>query len=168
MNWYILFSITKKPDKLLRWFNAKEEVNAFIPKIEYYRRDISGLATKPLFPNYIFVQSTLNQKDFDLILIELIKEKNQIIKQLKYQDVSALRKEEIHMLEKLLNKDFILEMSYANLDSMNKAIVYEGPLRYFEKNIIKVDKHNQVAYLNIRFLDKLMQAGLVIKAKYEI
>lgn len=168
MNWYILFSLTQKSEKLVKQLNTKKDIYAFIPQMEYYRRDIKDNALKPLFPGYVFVKSKLNQNDFDLLLMNMNEEKDGLIKQLKYRDTNALREDEIVLLKKLLDDQYILRMSQANLDNHKKAVIYTGPLRHFEKNIIKVDKHNKMAYLDIKFLDRYIQAGLSIKAKYEI
>lgn len=168
MNWYILYGLTQKIDTLSTQLNKDKRIYAFIPQLEYFRRDKKVIALKPMFPGYIFVKTSLNQEDFDLLISENKVSKNGLIKQLKYKGTSALRKEEIALLGKLLDDDKILRMSYANLDSQKKAKVYKGPLCYFENNIVKVDKHNQLAYLNIQFMNRNIQAGLVIKARYEI
>lgn len=168
MRYYILFSLSHKVDRLVKQLNKKKDIKAFVPMLEYYRRDINDYALKPLFPGYIFVKSNLNQEEFDLLLMNMKEEKNGLIKQLKYEDVNALRKEEITLLDKLLDDNFVLRMSLASLDDNKRVVVYHGPLKYFEKNIVKVDKHNRLAYLDIKFLDRYVQAGLYVKAKYEL
>lgn len=168
MKWYIIFSLTQKSEKLVGQLNRKKNICAFIPQLEYYRRDISGYALKPLFPGYVFVKSELDQEDFDLLLMNMSEGKDGFIKQLKYENVSALREEEIVLLNRLLDDQYILRMSQAYLDVDKRAVVYHGPLKHFEQNIIKIDKHNQIAYLDIQFLNRYVQSGLIIQAKYEV
>ena len=40
-NWYVLFALVAKENKLCSVLRRKG-LDAFIPKIEYYRRDIKG------------------------------------------------------------------------------------------------------------------------------
>ena len=162
-NWYVLFVLVAKSDKLCPLLN-KKGINAFIPQIEYYRRDIKGNALKPLFPGYIFVKSEMDQSDFDNFLYKLGEQKDGLIKQLKEDGVSALRDEEIEMFNKLLNDEGILEMSQAFIED-KRAKVIEGPLIYYQNHIVKVDKHNKLAYLDIEFMNRQILVGLNIKCK---
>lgn len=162
MNCYILYCQSLKVDKLINTFNKKKGLFAFIPQYEYYRRDIKGYSIKPLFPGYIFIRTEKNQRDFDFLLCEMYEERDGLIRQLKYDNTSALNKDEIEMFHKLLDEDGVLRMSQAYLVD-NKAVVYEGPLNHFEKNIYKVDKHNQLAYLDISFMKRNIIAGLCFK-----
>lgn len=162
-NWYVLFVLVAKSDKLCSLLN-KKGINAFIPQMEYYRRDIKGNALKPLFPGYIFVKSEMDQSDFDNFLYKLGEQKDGLIKQLKEDGVSALRDEEIEMFNKLLNTEGILEMSQAFIED-KRAKVIEGPLIYYQNHIVKVDKHNKLAYLDIEFMNRQILVGLNIKCK---
>ena len=156
-NWYVLFVLVAKSDKLCSLLN-KKGINAFIPQMEYYRRDIKGNALKPLFPGYIFVKSEMDQSDFDNFLYKLGEQKDGLIKQLKEDGVSALRDEEIEMFNKLLNTEGILEMSQAFIED-KRAKVIEGPLIYYQNHIVKVDKHNKLAYLDIEFMNRQILVG---------
>ena len=50
-----------------------------------------------MFNGYIFVKSTMNQLEFNSLLMKMSKEKDGLLKQLVYPDTSALKKEEIEM-----------------------------------------------------------------------
>lgn len=162
-NWYVLFALVAKENKLCSVLRRKG-LDAFIPKIEYYRRDIKGNTLKMLFPGYIFVRSEMKQSDFDNLLYELGEQRDGLIKQLKDDGVTALRDEEIEMFNKLLNSEGILEMSQAFIED-KKAIVTDGPLVYYQDHIVKVDKHNKLAYLDIEFMNRQILVGLNIKSK---
>ncbi|WP_041140166.1 transcription termination/antitermination NusG family protein [Beduini massiliensis] len=164
MNWYILYVLSNKLQKLLKSLNDQKELHAFIPLIEYYRRDTKGYALKPLFPNYIFIKTGLNQIQFDILLTSMKEDKNGLIKQLKYKDAPALSQEEICMFERLLDSSNVLKMSQAYL-IQDKAIITGGPLKNFENDIIKIDKHNQLAFLKLKFMNRYIQAGLNITSK---
>lgn len=162
-NWYVLFALVAKENKLCS-VRRRKGLDAFIPKIEYYRRDIKGNTLKMLFPGYIFVRSEMKQSDFDNLLYELGEQRDGLIKQLKDDGVTALRDEEIEMFNKLLNSEGILEMSQAFIED-NKAKVIYGPLIHYQDHIVKIDKHNRIAVLDIEFLKRHILAGLEIKSK---
>lgn len=162
-NWYVLFVLVAKEKKLCSVL-TKKGLNAFIPQMEYYRRDIKGTAFKSLFPGYIFIRSEMKQCEFDDFLYRLEDQRDGLIKQLKEDGVSALRKEEIVMFKKLLNEKGILEMSQAFIED-NKAKVIYGPLIHYQDHIVKIDKHNRIAVLDIEFLNRHILAGLEIKSK---
>lgn len=164
MNWYVLFVLSNRSNQLIKNLNKKDSIEAFIPQYQYYRRVTKDYDIKPMFTNYIFVKTLMNQTEFNTFLMNLDNEKDGLIKQLVYLDTSALKKEEIEMFNYLLDESYVVKMSQAFLQD-GKAKVYQGPLKYFEENIIKVDKYNQVAYLNLSFMNRKIKAGLKITSK---
>ena len=94
----------------------------------------------------------------------MAEEKNGVIGQLVNNETSALRKEEIRMFELLLDACHVVRMSQAYLQD-GKAVIIEGPLKSFENNIVKVDRHNQYAYLDLSFMDRRIKVGLYITCK---
>ena len=95
MNWYVLYVLSYKKEQLIKYLNRYEDVEAFVPKYEYYRRVTKDYEIKPMFNGYIFVKSTMNQLEFNSLLMKMSKEKDGLLKQLVYTDTSALKKEEI-------------------------------------------------------------------------
>lgn len=162
-NWYVLFALVAKERKLCTMLQNKG-VNAFIPMMEYYRRDRKGIEVKMLFPGYIFVRSDMDQLEFDNLLQELGEQKGGLIKQLRDDGVTALRNEEKELLSKLLDSKGILKMSQAFIKD-KKAIVENGPLIHYQDHIIKVDVHNKLATLDIDFLNRNIIVGLEITSK---
>ena len=81
---------------------------------------------------------------------------------LKYEEeVSALTDEEIRILNMLLDDKKILRMSYGEL--VNKKIhVTQGPLKNMDEYIVKYDKHNRLATLNLNFLNQIWKVGVTI------
>lgn len=164
MNWYVLFVLANRANQLIKNLNKKDNIEAFIPQYQYYRRITKDYDIKPMFTNYIFVKTLMNQTEFNTFLMNLDNEKDGLIKQLVYLDTSALKEEEIKMFNYLLDESYVVKMSQAFLQD-GKAKVYQGPLKHFEKNIIKVDKYNQVAYLNLSFMNRKIKAGLKITSR---
>lgn len=162
LNWYVLYCQTLKVEQICENFKNKKEIFAFIPRIEEHMRYQEEYVIRPLFPGYLFIKSFMDQGEFDTYLKAMNEEKYGVIRELKKQDVSALTNDEIELLDLLLDEDYVLRMSEGQIIN-GRATVCKGPLQYFEKNIISLDKRNRVAYLNIVFLDRNIKAGLWIK-----
>lgn len=162
MNIYVLFCQVLKSEKVCQMLNRKEELHAFIPRMETYLHTAGEVVLKVMFPGYVFVETKLSQKEFDALLILLNDEKDGIIKVLKKEDVSALTEDEIQLMHQLLNKHGILKMSEGYKEN-GKTIVTKGPLVQLQDKIIKTDKRDMVALLNVRFLDRDIKAGILLK-----
>ena len=150
MNYYILFVQTQNQDVLVSLLE-REGLKAYSPKFEYYRRDMDGLALKALFPGYVFVESNLDQVSF-YSLIQNMEVKKGLIKELRYKGTSALTKEEIAVLKRLLDDKGILRMSYGHLEN-KKLVIDSGPLVGFDDYVTKVDRHNRLLWLDLYFFE---------------
>lgn len=164
MNCYVLYCQSYKIENLCQRFNQKEGIEAFIPQIEKHLHSTNELVLKPLFPGYIFIKTKLNQIEFDTFLLLMKEEKNGVIRELKKDDVSALTKDEIHLLKLLLNEQYILKMS-KGYKQTNKTIIIEGPLKQLQEHIISVNKREHFAILNIEFLNRRIKAGIEMQDK---
>lgn len=160
MNTYVLFCQTLKVEKIAKILNRKNGIKAIIPKMETYIRKTDEIVLKAMFPGYLFVQSTLGQEEFSILLKLLYEEKDGIIKELKKENVSALTNDEIELLNELLNKNGILKMSYGYKMS-GRTVVVKGPLEKFQDNIIDSDKRDMHVTLNMNFLGRNIKAGLM-------
>ncbi len=96
----------------------------------------------------------MNQCDFDNFLYKLESQRDGLIEQFK---------EKIELFKMLLNES-ILEMSQAFIED-KKAVVTKGPLIYYQDHIVKVDKHNKLACLDLKFMNRQILVGLNIKSK---
>ncbi len=160
MNTYVLFCQTLKVEKIAKLLNRKNGIKAIIPKMETYIRKTDEIVLKAMFPGYLFVQSNLKQEEFSILLKSLYEEKDGVIKELKKENVSALTLDEDKLLNELLNKNGILEMSYGYKMS-GRTVVVKGPLEKFQDNIIDSDKRDMYVTLNINFLGRNIKAGLM-------
>lgn len=162
-NWYVLFTMVVNQERACMVLR-REGLNAFLPSMEYYRRDSKSIETKPMFPGYLFIREKLDQREIDQKLEQLAGRVN-YVRQLKEDGIpSPLSSEEIGMFTNLLDEAGVLRMSKAYLNlKTGKAVVTEGPLRHYQDSIVKVDKHNRLAWLELRFMDKNLQAGIEIQ-----
>ena len=166
-NWYILFVQTEKQSQLCALLE-QEGVHAFLPVMEYYRRDRKGLAEKPMFPGYIFVQSEMEQKEFDNLLDSMEGRRWGFIRQLKEEGGTALTEEERAFFQWLLDDSGIARMSYGYLNPAGKAVITYGPLIGCEKHIRKTDKHNRLVLMDFAFREEPVKLGLTILTLKEL
>lgn len=162
MNYYVLFCQTLKTEKVCQILNRKKDVHAFIPRMETYIHSKDEIILKVMFPGYLFIETNMNQKEFDILLNLLNEEKDGIIKELKKDDVSALTNDEIQLMYQLLNKNGILKMS-EGYKVNGKTIITKGPLLHFQDEIIDTNKRDMFAILDIKFLNRNIKAGLMFK-----
>lgn len=162
-NIYILYSLRSKSEKLVRDLNKNKDFHAFIPTMEYYRRDIDALSKKVLYPGYVFIKTDYSQRQFDEFLYNTFKTREEgIIRELKVKDCNALSETEMNYFNMLFDRWGVLRMSYAVMFDNKRMVVSRGPLKGMDKHIIKIDKHNRYAYLDSKILDKKLVAGLWI------
>lgn len=162
MNYYVLFCQTLKTEKVCQILNRKKDVHAFIPRMETYIHSKDEIILKVMFPGYLFIETNMDQKEFDILLNLLNEEKDGIIKELKKDDVSALTDDEIQLMYQLLNKNGILKMS-EGYKVNGKTIITKGPLLHFQDEIIDTNKRDMFAILDIKFLNRNIKAGLMFK-----
>ena len=157
INYYVLFCQSLKIEKLYHTFNLKKDTEAFIPRMERYIRSKDKIVIQNMFPGYLFIKTTMNQTEFDTLLLLMKEERDGVIRELKKEEVSAL-------LDILLNKQYILGMSKGyKINGRTKII--EGPLKKLEEHIVSVDKKSHEAVLNIEFLNKKLKAGIEMQNK---
>ena len=166
-NWYILFVQTERQSQLCSLLE-QEGVHAFLPTMEYYRRDKKGLAEKPMFPGYIFVQSELDQKEFDSLLDSMEGRRWGLIRQLKEEGGAAMTDEERAFFQWLLDDDGTARMSYGYLNPAGKAVITYGPLIGCERHIRKTDKHNCLVLMDFAFREEPVKLGLTILTLKEL
>lgn len=162
MYWYVLYTLGNKTFKILSNLNKKSELTAFIPHYEVCQRKTKEIRIKPMFNNYIFVKTTLNQNDFSDLLLEMRDYNDGLIKQLKNdQQTSALSDWEIDFFNQILDDKFIVRMSHGYQEN-GVTYITDGPLKNFQQHITKLDKHNQCAYLDLVFFDRRIFMGIDI------
>lgn len=153
-HWYVLLTIRSKEEEVCKYLNENDGIYAFSPKMEFYHRVSKQIQQRTLFGGYVFVVSKLSQVEVDAIFKKFPLE-SVFIHELKYEeDISALTDEEIRILNMLLDDEKVLRMSYGEL--VNKKIhVTQGPLKNMDDYIVKYDKHNRLATLNLNFLNQI-------------
>ena len=164
MNWYVLYCLSHRTNRILSNLRRRSEIEAFIPESEVYHRDSKEITKKPMFDHYIFVKTTLEQKEFNDLLLTMRDENDGLIKQLENNETSALRKEEIEFFETVLDENHIVRISYG-YKLHGKTMITEGPLLAYQNHIARVDTHNHTAHLDLTFFDRKIVVGICITGK---
>ena len=151
-HWYVLLTIRSKEEEVCKYLNENEGIFAFSPKMEFYHRVSKQIQLRTLFGGYVFVVSKLSQVEVDRIFRKFPLE-SVFIHELKYK--------EIRILTMLMDDKKILRMSYGVLLN-NKIHVTRGPLVNMDDYIIKYDKHNRLATLNLNFLNQIWKVGVTL------
>lgn len=162
MYWYVLQIQQVHAKRLCSYLNGFDDILAVSPGMEVWLKKEARIECRPLFSGYLFVLSNRDQKDFDQFLFSLDEGKKGIVRELKTSGVQALRDDEIELLEKLLDKDFILRLSYGAYIG-GRSIPFRGPLVPFSKNIVKVDFGRNKAILDLDIFDREITCGFVVK-----
>ena len=152
--WYLLFVKGGMEDEICDFLQT-QGFDAFYPKkkVVYRKQGIKTLVDKPMFPNYIFIDSELDHVNFSSEISKLKYIKDGILKEVKYDNegTSALYEQEQIFLEKLLGRNRIVEYSIGFIEN-DRVIITEGPLMGLESNIIHIDRHKRVCTLQIEML----------------
>lgn len=178
----VLFTRTEKQSEMQKVLSAAFPENRgkiFLPMREYYRRDRKENSLKPLFPGYLFVYSDMGREELHGFLLEHRVKVASFLRELGRSDrdlpkerqmflgerASDLTEAESSFLDTVLDENGIQKMSTGYRESNGKIVVVEGPLVRYAGRIVRVDRHERVAYLNLRFREIDIVSGLEVKPK---
>jgi len=164
-NWYVLFVRGGYEQEINEFFNH-EGLASFIPMKDeiFIRQGKKTIVQKPLYKNYLFIESDLSQLQLSQLLKTYRQRKEGIIKLLTYEDeeTPALSTEERNFLEKLLNKNKVLETSTGYIEN-DKVVITEGPLLGYESSITKIDRHKRRATLSIDLCGRITEVNVSLE-----
>lgn len=167
MNWYVIFVNIDKINKLMFYFNNQPDINAFVPKIEKLmsKEGKKVFLEVTMFPNYLFIETSLNEQEFNEMIEEIEIDLGSMMKTLQdeTQTIFALTVKEKNLLKSLLNKDYLIKHSTGVIVN-SKLIVQDGPLKGKEELIRKIDRHKRLAFLD-NVCGKLMKVPLEVISK---
>lgn len=163
--WYVLYVMGGRERKILELLNQKDEIKAFTPLKEVVHR-VQGkrvVVKKPLFPSYVFLETELSPKVFRQAMLQYKSQISGILKELKYDDdISALSTEERAYLEGLMDEGHNVRLSKGEILD-GEVIITEGPLKGYESNIIRIDRHKRRAILNVRMNNRDMNVDVSLE-----
>ena len=156
--WYALFVKTGFEQKLDEYIRASvigEGLSPFVPKVERIIK-LSGLIKterKTMFPGYLFVETDLNNLEFNRRMYNTRSFLQEIFRVVRYGEsfISSIHEEEKEFLIDLLNVEHCLEASRGIMDG-DRVYITEGPLIGRESIIKKIDRHKRKAVIEMDLL----------------
>lgn len=176
--WYVFYVKTNTEnrvvDELGRYIAAHDfspyEFDPFCPESEVYYRNAKGARPeksyrrRPLFPGYIFMETTMPPKEFLTAFASYIYSSSDVIRLLKSGagDMIALPKEERIRLEYFLKGRRCFEHSVGCIVG-DKVIVKVGPLCGSEGLITYVNRHNRYADIEVEMFGGKIKARVALE-----
>ena len=162
----------------------KERGEAFIPRMELYRRGEKEIKETTIFPGYVFLYTDMDIREVHEMLKGCRTEQKFILRELALKErwandrdflygeaedgtlleLSDLNEEETEFLNILRAGGGLLTMSCGYEENKNYHVM-EGPLKAFENKIEKLDKHNRKAFLRFEINGRQARAGFECKPK---
>ncbi len=186
MRYYVLYTTVSAQEDLRDLIERRlpeGRGEAFIPRMEVYRRGKDEPEPKEMFPGYVFVHTSLTAKEMHLLIRENRRELLSILRELSFKarleasrpdgenweegklyDLLDLSPDETAFLDLLREGNGLLAMS-RGYEENKKFHVVEGPLKAYEDRIVDVDKHNRKAFLSIVINGHGTRAGFECKPK---
>lgn len=156
---------------------------AFIPRMEVYRRGEDEPVPKEMFPGYVIVYTSLTAREMHLLIRANRRELLSVLKEVGYKarlesakpdsdnweegklyDLLDLNPGETEFMDLLRTGNGLLAMSHG-YEEDGKYHVMDGPLKAYEDRMIDVDKHNRKAFLDIVINGRSVRAGFECKPK---
>ena len=170
MKWYVLFVLGGKEEVIKDKTNQFEQVEAFIPKkVKFYKN--KGIVHKEislLFPNYVFIQTALEHKEFMALVQTHLRVIEGFYKVLQHdkQGLEVILPSEKQFLQQFTNAQHVIEESIGFIEN-DKVIITQGPLKGHESMIVKIDRHKRIAFLDFTMfgLPKTISVGCDIIKK---
>lgn len=158
MFWYVAHVKSGFATKIVSVLNKKDNIDAFIPKKEMWFRGVTGkkYRTVELYPDYVFMRSQLNRDEFDKAFKEFFKTISGLVDLLDYDYVYPLSMDEQLLFEHLLNGGNIIRRT-KGIKMNAKFTPVSGPLKGLEDKIIKVNRHDRYAMLDMNILNNKMK-----------
>lgn len=163
--WYVLYVMGGKEEKICELLNRMEDIRAFTPwkEVVHRKKGVRTVVKRPLFPSYIFLETTMEAVAFHQAFYEWKEKVSGILKELKYEDdISALHQEEQAYLEGLMDEEHVVRVSKGEIHN-GSVMITEGPLQGYESNIIKIDRHKRRALLDVKIHDKEMRVDVSLE-----
>lgn len=147
--WYVVQVFRHKEEKITQEAQLDSRFKVFYPK--RYRikssKQNSNLQLVPLFPGYIFIETNESAYAFQQFYHKVLQPLEGVVKVLKHkEETEALWPEEKAFISALINKENVVETSIG-LKVDDKVIITDGPLVGKESQIVKIDRHKRLAYL---------------------
>lgn len=172
-NWFVFYVHTGQEQSACDFLNKllnKKESTAFIPQVElvFKNSKIIRKELRPMFPGYVFTDSTLDEKTFITEAYRYSRFSKCIFRLLGDHSIDYVRLSEAEKsyLLGFCADNYVVEESKGFIEG-DKIIITSGPLKGRESTIKKIDRHKRNAQIEIAFLGQIkrLQVSLEIVSK---
>ncbi len=175
-NWYVLYTRTNAESRVMTDFSdafkkrsLDYDIEPFCPESEFYYRKkcVEGgkiYKKRPLFPNYVFIETDMPEDAFLKLFSEFIYKSNDIVRILKYGSSGkiALDADERKRFEYLFKGKRCLEHSVGIIEG-DTIKVTAGPLVGREGLITRINRHNRMATINMNMFGGTVEAKVALE-----
>ena len=164
MNWYVINVPKGQFVEAMEYFKTNTDLDVFSPKIEkfYCQRGQKYFKVIPLFPNRLFIKSTLDGEKMYQKLSDI--DYDFSICYLNGDRVGAINSKAKNVIQEMMDETDTIRKSEGNIVE-SKLQVYMGPLKGFESLIRKIDRHKRYALLDVCLLDRDLMVPLEVPKK---
>jgi len=168
--WYVLFVYNGKENKVVEALNSHfkgEELFPFVPKKDkwFIGKGKKIKEKKLFFPGYVFIETTLNAKEFIRFTKHFIETSHDIIRLLHNSDDRndiAVKDRERKAWVYLLGDNKCVEESVGFIEN-DKVFIEYGPLRGLEGTIKKINRHKREAYIEVEIMGRRMKMSVAVQ-----
>ena len=170
LHWHILHVRAHEEEEIAQVINQNQSLEAFVPKLVRIikRNGIRTHERKRIFPNYVFIKSSLNTQEFFNYIQNELRPLVEYFRVLKYKDIEleTLSESEKLYLSQFLDQDYELKASEGFIVGKN-VVITQGPLMGLESTIVYIDRHKRIADISLKMFgeDKIIRVGLEILHK---
>lgn len=163
--WYVLYvksntehRVIKEMNRYIKTLSLNYKVEPFILESEQYYRNkkYQTLGKKyqkrPLFPGYVFIETDMSDLQFIQVFYSYISKSSSIIRLMVSSNKNklAISDDEKTRLEYWCLGKRCINHSEGYIEN-DKIVIFNGPLVGFEGQIIKINRHNHSADIEIFF-----------------
>lgn len=169
-NWFILHVGYNDEEEISFLINQEPQIKAFVPKQVRLikRKDLTLRESFRLFPNYVFVVTSLDVDAFHQLIQIKIKPIVEYLRILKHEDryIETVSPQEKAVLSQFMNEHFEIDASEGFIEN-GKVIITQGPLIGYETTIVKINRHKKTADIKLTLFgsEQIMTVSLEILYK---
>lgn len=168
-NWFVFFVQIGNEQTACDFLNKllnREESTAFIPQVEliFKNSKLMRKELKPMFPGYVFTDSTLDERKFISDACKYARFSKSIFKLLGNEstDYMKLSEGEKNYLLGFCDDRYIAEESKGFIVG-DKIFIYSGPLKGRESIIKKIDRHKRRAEIEMICLGDIRRISVSLE-----
>ena len=168
-NWFIFYVKTGSEQtacNLLNKFFSKEDCVAFIPQVKIIIKSSKIISNylRPMFPGYVFMDSSLNERLFASLAIKYVRYSECLYKLLGSDDINCMKlsDDEKKFLSGFLNEEYVTEESKGFIVG-DKVFISSGPLQGRESVIKKINRHKRRAEIELAFFGNIRRISVALE-----